>query len=392
MSARLLSRALPATLLLASAALAEFSPFSIHAEGYGMPVSRTGARERALGDGGLAAVTSKGFTLTNVSRSAFYEKTAFIATLEGDGDWLRDGSGNSSRIGTSIFPTLATHIKTKKFGTLGAYYQQTNHRRYEVASPAGSDPAETWETEGGMYLLGVSWAYAPVSWMALGVSQNFAIGRDRYISSADYLTPPSSEDLRDTLEVQRQGWFPSVSATFRTRPVDFAVSYTHSADLSMKRERHTYGQSNDTLADGPAAGLPKIVAVGAAWKTAPRQTAMADFSYEDWESVGVVNPAWQAGLGYEFRGTESPFDAYWERASWRVGGGYKVLYLQETPEVFATVGAGLPLGPRGHVIDLSLKYGHRSFDGVTSFTEDYVKLSASIVGVSAWGQPARKRR
>jgi long-chain fatty acid transport protein len=377
---------------MASAALAEFSPFSYRAEALGMPVSQTGARERALGEGGLAAVSNKGFALTNISRSAFYEKTAFIATLEGDGTWLRDGDGNSSRIGTSTFPTLATHIKTKKVGTFGAYYQQTHMRRYEVASPEGSDPYETHEYEGGMYLLGLSWAYAPVPWMALGVSQNFAIGRDRTIHSADFALEDSEDLPGDTLEVQRQGWFPSVSATFRTRPVDLAVSYTHSANLSMKSERHTYGQSNDPVENGPSVDMPKIVALGAAWKIAPRKVATADFSYEAWESVGAVNPAWQAGLGYELRGTDSPFDAYWERTSWRAGGGYKVLYLEETPELFATLGAGFPLGPRGHVIDVSLKYGHRSYDGVTSFTEDYVKLSASIVGVSVWGQPARKRR
>jgi hypothetical protein len=39
-----------------------------------------------------------------------------------------------------------------------------------------------------------------------------------------------------------------------------------------------------------------------------------------------------------------------------------------------------------------LKYGHRSFSGDTFFAEDYVKISASVVGVAIWGQPARKRR
>jgi hypothetical protein len=378
---------------LAATASAEFSPLSIHDEGLGMPVSISGARERALGEGGLAAVGNKGFTLANVSRAAWYDKTSFVATLEGDADWVRDDDGNSSRIGSGGFPSLATHIKTKKFGVFGAHYQQTHMRRFEVVSSPGSSPYETWQAEGGMYLLGLSYAYSPVSWLALGVSQNFAIGRDRFIYTADFDVPPEAEPLTgDTLEIRRQGSFPSASVTFRTKPVDIALSYTHSADLTAKVDRHTTGMLSDSVPDGVATDLPRVYALGAAWKFARRQIALADFIYEDWADEGLLNPAWQASVGYEFRGTDSPFDTYWKRASWRVGAGYKVLYLRETPEVFATAGLGLPLGPRGHGLDVSLKYGHRRVEGLSSLTEDYVKLSASIVGVSVWGQPARRRR
>ena len=385
---------LSATLILASVASAEFSPLSSHPQGLGMPVANAGSRERALGEGGLAAVTTKGYTLANVSRSAFNEKTAFIATLEADGDWLRDDAGNSSRIGSSTFPTLATLIKTKKAGTFGAFYQQTHMRRFELVSPVGASPFQTYEAEGGMYLLGLSWAIAPVSWMSVGVSQNFAIGRDRIMYTADFDSPPDAEDLTgDTLEIVRQGSFPTLSMTFRTRPVDFALSYSHSANLATRAERHTSGVLSDSIPDGVATDLPRIYAAGVAWKTGRRQTALADFTYEDWKTQDTtINPAWQVSAGYEFRGTDSPFDGYWERTAWRVGAGYKTLYLRETPEMFATLGAGLPLGPRGHALDISLKYGHRSHEGLSSFTEDYVKLSASIVGVSVWGQPARKRR
>jgi hypothetical protein len=98
------------------------------------------------------------------------------------------------------------------------------------------------------------------------------------------------------------------------------------------------------------------------------------------------------GAGYEFRASLSPFDGLLKRTAWRAGAGYKMLYLREVPEVYATAGFGMPLGPRGHQLDFAMKYGHRRFDGNTFFTEDYVKLSASVVGVSVWGQPARRRR
>jgi hypothetical protein len=373
---------------------AEFSPLSSHVEGFGMPTAPMGARERAMGEGGLAAVNSKGFLLTNVSRTAFYEKTAFIATLEGDGTFLKDDE-SSSRIASGGFPTLATLFKTKRFGTFGAFYQQAYHRNFEVYNPATpTTPEQRYLAEGGLYVLGVSWAYAPVSWLALGVSQNYVIGRDRFIYSADFSgsAPPEAEDLQgDTLEVIREGSYPALSATVRTRLFDFALGYTHSADLDTRRERHTSPLLSNPINDGTVTALPRIYALGAAWKASTRQTAALDFSYEDWKGEGAINPAWQASAGYELRGTDSPFDNLWERTALRAGAGYKVLYLAEVPELFATVGAGIPLGPRGHVLDFSMKYGHRSHDGIT-FSEDYVKLSASIVGVSVWGQPARKRR
>src|SRR5690606_35436893 len=74
---------------------AEFSPLSVHPEGFGMPVAQMGARERAMGEGGLAAVSRGGFFLPNVSRSAFHDKTVFVASLENDVDWLRDDASSS---------------------------------------------------------------------------------------------------------------------------------------------------------------------------------------------------------------------------------------------------------------------------------------------------------
>jgi hypothetical protein len=378
-----------------SLAHAEFSPLSTHTEGFGMPVSQMGARERGMGEGGLAAVSTKGFFLPNISRSAFYEKTAFLATLEGDVDLLQDRD-YSSRIASGNFPTLATLFKTKRFGTFGAYYQQTHQRNFEAFQPMnGNFPEQRYLAEGGMFVLGASWAYSPLPWLAFGFSENYVLGRNRYIQSADFsgIAPPEAEDLEgDTLEVTHEGSYPSISATVRTRKVDFALSYTHSANLETNRNRYTSNVLSDSLPAGVPQNLPKIYAVGAAWKPDRRQTAALDLSYEDWKGDGVINPAWQASLGYEFRGSDNPFDNLFERTAWRAGAGYKVLYLREVPEVFATLGAGMPLGPRGHVLDFSVKYGHRGYDGITFFTEDYVKLSASIVGVSVWGQPARKRR
>jgi hypothetical protein len=398
MSPRTLLRAttrFAALAALVSTAHAEFSPLSIHPEGQGMPVAPMGSRERAMGEGGLAAVSPRGFYLPNVSRSAFHDKTVFIATLEHDVDWLRDDN-SSTRQATGAFPTLGTLIKSKSFGTFGAYYQQTYLRNFEASvAQSGNQPEASYIVEGGMYVFGVSWGYSPLSWLALGVSQNLALGKSRTLRPADFsgVGPLEIEDLSDTtLESSSQGSYQSVSVTVRLpKNIDLAASYTHSTELEVKRSQSTETLGSDPLPD-TTSELPKIVGLGASWKPDRRQTVVLDGFYEAWSGAGYLNPAWQLSAGYEFRASESPFESLLERTAWRAGAGYKVHALREVPELFATAGFGMPLGPRGHQLDFAVKYGHRSFDGNTFFAEDYVKLSASVVGVSVWGQPVRKRR
>lgn len=395
MTARAVPAFLSAVALLAGAAFAEFSPLSIHPEGFGMPIAGMGSRERALGEAGAASATAGGFHAANPARSGFHEKTVFTASLENDVDWLGDGS-STARMSTSAFPNLATLVKTRNFGTFGAYYQQTHLRNFEVRLPASGDvPASGYLAEGGLYTLGLSWGYAVRPWIAVGVSQNLVLGRDRYIRTADFsgIALPEAEPFADTsIETSSTGYYPALSVMLRLpRNLDLALGYSHSARLDVDRTRATSSQGSDPIGD-TIAELPKVVTLGVAWRPDRRQTAVLDLAYEHWTGEGPLNPAWRIGAGYEYRASESPFDGLWKRTAWRAGAGYKRLYLRETPEVYATAGFGLPLGPRGHQLDFAVKYGHRQWESGTLFTEDYVKLSATVVGTSVWGQPARRRR
>jgi hypothetical protein len=76
----------------------------------------------------------------------------------------------------------------------------------------------------------------------------------------------------------------------------------------------------------------------------------------------------------------------------RGGLGFERLYLDETDQYFVTLGTGLPLGRRGNMVDIALKYGHRGDLENNLWTEDFFKISATLTGVSVWGQPVRKRR
>ena len=384
--------------LLALSVHAEFSPLSSNVEGYGMPLAPMGSRERGMGEGGMAALSSKGYFLPNISRSAYFDRTSFTATVESDVDWLRDHSSANHNL-TLTVPTLGTFIKTQKLGTFGLYYQQNYERYFGVLRTASvaTGPEQKFTAEGGLYLLGVGWAYSPMPLFSLGISENIVLGHDRMIQAGSFAdTLPNGENLQDTLEMNHWGAYPTFSATWHSTRVDAALAFTPAIHLTTNRDRRITEIRADSIADTSRA-LPMTIAAGAGWRISSRQTAIFDVYFENWKkagdtSGGILNPAYKIALGYESRGLDNPYVEYHKRLTYRAGLGYDLLYLGKTPEIYGTLGLGLPLGPRGHVLDVSLKYGHRSFDGNTFFAEDYVKLSASVVGVSIWGQPARKRR
>ena len=292
-------------------------------------------------------------------------------------------------------PTVATVIKTSKSSALGLYYQQTYQRQFGVSRDT-ANVRQGFESEGGLYLLGVSFAYSPMPLFSLGVSGNVVLGHDRFIQPAVFNLSPNdtllnAENFEDTLEMNHWGAYPTFSGTLHTKRYNAALSFTPKVSLTTTRTERSTRLLTDSLPDTTRA-LPLTVAAGVGWRISGRQTAALDVYYEDWSGGGgVLNPAYKAGAGYEFRGVDNPFEEYHKRLTYRAGVGYNLLYLQKVPEWYGTLGLGLPLGPRGHVLDVSLKYGHRSHDGNIFFAEDYVKISASVVGVGIWGQPARKR-
>jgi long-chain fatty acid transport protein len=140
--------------------------------------------------------------------------------------------------------------------------------------------------------------------------------------------------------------------------------------------------------------LPWTLSGGTAVKASPSQTVVADFIWEGWEedASGLINPAWRAGLGYEYQGRGGLYEPYHRKLAYRGGLGMERLYLDETDLYFLTAGAGLPLGRRGALLDFAIKYGHRGSVKNNLWSEDFIKLSVSLTGVGNWGQSVRKRK
>jgi long-chain fatty acid transport protein len=392
-----------AALLLAcaGAARAEYSPLSIHEEGFGLGVSPHGVREKGMGEAGMASITGQGLSIANPSRAAFHDKTSFTAIADGDVDWLRDDV-TSNRFATFLIPAIGLNFNLRKYGHLGFFYRQRYHRNFSFTplEPVRADAVQTFSTEGGLYEAAAFYAIAPVPSVAISLGYHYFLGRERLIESAVFTGDPGSEDLvqgqdlaGDTLFTRSQGGRPSISATFRRRSFSLALSGTMGVTLDQRISRSV----TNLLSDGDretSKDLPWAVSGGAAFRSGPRQTWVADFSWEGWDDddSGLLNPAYLLGIGYEFQGRGGPYEPYLRKLAYRGGLGMERLYLEETDLYFLTAGLGMPLGRRGSLLDFAIKYGHRGSAKNNLWSEDYIKLSISLTGVGNWGQPVRKRR
>lgn len=388
-------------LLVAETARAETSPLSIQQDGLGIEVSPYTARERAMGEAGMASIQKQGLSIPNPSRTAYNDKTSFTASFDSDVDWLQDET-TSNRTSTFLLPSLGFNFSMRKYGNLGLYYRQRFHRNFTFtpADPARPDVLQTFTAEGGVYELAATYALSPIPSLAFSLDYHFLLGRERLIEPVTFNGDPDSTNLYngenlagDTVATRSSGGYPSASITYRNRLFSLAASAALETSLDQTITRGITGMISDE-GRTRTKDIPWNVALGGALKVKPNQTVVADVSYAPWdENVStLLNPAFHMGLGYEFLGTGGPYEPYYRKIAYRGGLGFERLYLDETDQYYLTGGTGLPLGRRGNMVDFAIKYGHRGTLKNNLWTEDFIKISVSLTGVGVWGQPVRKRR
>jgi hypothetical protein len=380
---------------------AETSPVSALREGYGLEVSSYSARERAMGEAGMASINKSGPSFANPSRTAWNEKTSFSATFDGDVDYLQDAE-TSNRTSTFLLPAVGMNFQTRWPMNIGLFYRQRFHRNYSF-TPFNSQNApaiEAFNAEGGLYEVGGSLAYAPMTILSLSLGYHYILGRERTIESATVNSSGADTNLinginldGDTLATRSNGGYPSASLTFRQKTFSLAASASLGATLERTLSRSVTALGSEQKSTDERE-LPWSALVGGAFKIRPNQTVVADFAWEAWEenAGNPLNPAFHFGTGYEYQGSGGAYDRYFRKVTYRTGLGFERLYLDQMDLYFLSAGAGLPLGRRGNLLDVALKYGHRGSVETNLWSEDFIKLSVTLTGVGVWGQPVRKRR
>jgi hypothetical protein len=385
---------------LAAAVWADFSPLDVNPNGIGTVTSPLGARERAMGNSGMATSPQPGVFLANPSRLAFQEKHSFSGTLETTLEYLHDDLTGNRRT-DAFLPGLTLGFPSKKWGSLGLWYWQTSHRNFtfESFNPT-TGVSQAIRAEGGLFELGASYSYAILPQLAVGLDIRKILGQERFIKSANVSENATgglalnSESLEgDTTIRAADGLRQGISITFRQKKWSAALAIQTGTTLDLDIQRRiTHITTDVKYADNLY--LPYTGLLGIALKPIPGQTVTLDMHVTDWDSEqgSGLDRGMGVGAGYEWQGNGGFYDAYWKKCAFRAGGGYESLYLNSSWQGYATVGLGLPLGSRGHVVDISLMGGHREVGGNYFLAEEYLKLSVTVQGVGVWGQPLRRRR
>jgi hypothetical protein len=385
-------------LIAASAVWADFSPLDVNSKGIGTVTAPLGARERGMGLSGLATTPQPGVFIANPSRLAFQEKHSFSGTIETSLHYLHDDETGNRRP-DAFLPGLTLAFPTRKYGALGLWYWQTSHRNFTLESDESALMQESRRVEGGLFELGFSYSYAPIPQIAFGLDGRKMLGQERFVhrialngdtTDSDRL---NSRALEDTSRRSLDGWRGGFSVTLRQKKWNAALAVQSGTYLDVKTSRHVTGLISEIRSESEIY-LPWSYTLAFALKPKAGQTVTLDLGHSAWdEAQGEgLGPEYTVGTGYEWQGTGGLYDAYWKRCALRVGGGFQALYLYDSWQGYATVGFGFPLGSRGHMLDVSILGGHREVGGNSFVAEEYLKLSVTVQGVGAWGQPLRRRR
>ncbi|MCM1483741.1 MAG: hypothetical protein NC043_05355 [Muribaculaceae bacterium] len=144
------------------------------------------------------------------------------------------------------------------------------------------------------------------------------------------------------------------------------------------------------------AGLPETWGAGINYEWRRRLMVEADFTYQPWSKVKIVNlegfeahkfaDRWQASLGGQF--TPNPRGGYLGRTTYRLGGFFNNDYMMvgdnRVREYGVSFGFGLPTATAKTIINLGFEYRHRQAHPNPMLKENYFNIRLGLNFNELW--------
>jgi hypothetical protein len=282
-----------------------------------------------------------------------------------------------------------------RWGHLGVAYWQRFDRTFDWRETPESPLVLN--GEGGAFegVASYSLAIPGVRGLAFGAAIHALRGKDRiyFQETVDLGDDISTYVRRDSIEVQRQATYPSLSGYYTHGDFDIGGWFDFSGDLRTETHRGATDQRFSSTVIKTGNATPWGYGVSGAWRVSSRHQVVGSFSYADWTAVtSDATQALKGGLGWQFKGKGDRFDNLWKRTDLRLGGFYSTGGIGDPYSFGATSGVGIPLGNYGQV-DFGAQAG-RTFagSGNEQLQDDFIRLYVSLSGGSLWGQSQRQRR
>jgi hypothetical protein len=257
---------------------------------------------------------------------------------------------------------------------------------------------QLFEGRGGLTSGQLSISYSPVTDLYLGMTAHYLFGsiyKDQSINfntsgyfNGSYNQTLSMSGSALTLGAIYTGIDQLLGFSDKKR-TDLGLTLFSGSSLSRDDETlKNYTSNQDTvLSKDNTVDLPFGFSLGLA-HTRNSVLYSADMNFQNWSSFAVngVTPnelqnSLRFGAGVEFLPSENFADTFWDKASYRFGGFFRMTNLsvsgQSINEMFGTAGIGLPLSFESR-INIALEAGIRGTTSSSLIKDTIIRLTVSV--------------
>ncbi|MBO7413520.1 MAG: hypothetical protein J6U20_07645 [Fibrobacter sp.] len=367
--------------------------------------------------GGAKTGDAEGVSVVNPARIAFDTKVVFNLNFFIDMTTAESDESTYSTTNISL-PSFNFSFPMGSLGAVGlSLWQHYASNMDEDVSDSASGMDAAVKYQGSVYEIIPTYAVRVPFFrmMSLGASAHFVMGNversltlgpdNSGVGESDAWATNSSEVTdyaSGTWEIKNHPAYYTLSMQFRGRQSSYYFSYTTPYVLKNDLSYDFRFSQLDTLIPTRytrEVEIPALLATGVNYRLFKRHNVMMDLQWRAWDSdVENVAGGWDmssvtktqndfmVSLGYQRDGSPLFYDSYLDRTTFRFGGWMKSWYVKDVYEYGGSIGAGLPMGKKGTMIDLALQGGKRTTGGHGDWEELFFGIRLGLMGVGTWGQ------
>jgi hypothetical protein len=362
----------------------------------------SGGRSSGMGHVGVAVLGGGTINFMNPASIGTIKRTLFSAGYQHRTYSSEDATGTSS-IATGTFNEFGVAFPISSGDnivlSLGALpFSTVGYEQQITQTVAGIQTVQLFEGRGGLTSGQLSLSYSPMTDLYLGMTAHYLFGsiyKDQTIqfNTSGYFNGSYNQTL------SMSGGALTVGAIYTgidqllgfsdAKRTDLGVTLFSGSSLSRDDETlKNYTSNQDTLlTKDNAVDLPFGFSLGLA-HTRNSILYSADMNFQNWSSFTVngVTPnelrnSLRFGAGVEFLPSDNFTDTFWEKASYRFGGFFRMTNLsvsgQSINEMFGTAGIGLPLSFESR-INVALEAGIRGTTSSSLIKDTIIRFTVSV--------------
>ncbi|MBN1562142.1 hypothetical protein JW998_17945 [candidate division KSB1 bacterium] len=380
------------------------SPFAVadsfySAYGLGIPQYYVSARSAGMGGAGIGVGQHLVINAMNPAAIPLQGFTMIAASFQGEMvDNTVSGSTVTTRQGNASGFQFAIPMYKSRISLLASLKPLVRSQLTVDFSSESQDFTllRTVRSSGGISAASIGLNYAVLSALTIGGLFNFNFGAYNEIWSTDFDndTYISTKD-----DITSHLWGTGVEFGILFKPLSFlSIGGMVKLSSQLAIETTTIAASGVNLTPiEQTASYPLAFGGGAAIDIS-KFTMATDFYMQRWEDyrvddqkVSTLTNYIRFGGGIEFIGSKDQLATYYKRVAFRLGVAYAQLPFVDTngdaaTELFFTGGIGLPFNKDAGRIDLALEFGERSSTSAYPYSENLVRLTASVTMAEKWFQ------